>query len=35
MGGVALGPVGVQCPSIEECQGRKTGVGRWVGGAPL
>ena len=32
MGGAALDPVGVQCPSVEECQGRKAGVGGWVGG---
>jgi hypothetical protein len=27
MGGVALGPVGVQCPSVRECQGGKAEVG--------
>jgi hypothetical protein len=27
--GVALGPEGVQCPSVGECQGGKTGVGGW------
>ena len=30
MGGEALGPVKVQCPSIGECQGREEGgVVRW------
>jgi hypothetical protein len=27
MGGEALGPVKVLCPSIGECQGQKAGVG--------
>jgi hypothetical protein len=27
MGGEALGPVKVLCPSIEECQSQKVGVG--------
>jgi hypothetical protein len=27
VGGEALKPVGVQCPSVGECQGRKKGVG--------
>jgi hypothetical protein len=27
MGGEALGPVKVLCPSIEECQGQDMGVG--------
>jgi hypothetical protein len=27
MGGEALGPVNVLCPSVGECQGRETGVG--------
>ena len=30
VGGVALGPEGVQCPSVGECKGWKVGVGRWV-----
>jgi hypothetical protein len=29
VGGVALGPVVVQCPSVGECQGRKIGAGGW------
>jgi hypothetical protein len=28
MGGEALGPVKVLCPSIGECQGQEVGVGR-------
>jgi hypothetical protein len=32
VGGVALGPEGVQCPNVGECQGGKTKVDRWVGG---
>ena len=28
MGGEALGPVKVLCPSIGECQGQEAGVGR-------
>jgi hypothetical protein len=30
MGGDALGPVKVLCPSIVECQGQEAGVGRLV-----
>jgi hypothetical protein len=30
MGGEALGPVKVLCPSIEECQGQEAGVGGLV-----
>ena len=30
MEGEALGPVGVRCPSVGECQGRKDAVGGWV-----
>ena len=29
MGGVALGPEGVRCHSLGECQGGKMGVGGW------
>ena len=29
MGGEALGPEGVQCPSVGECQGGRMGVGEW------
>jgi hypothetical protein len=29
IGGEALGPMKVLCPSIGECQGREEGVGRW------
>ena len=25
----ALGPEGVQCPSVGECQGEKKGMGGW------
>jgi hypothetical protein len=32
VGGVALGPKCVQCPSVGECQDRKARVGGWVGG---
>jgi hypothetical protein len=32
MGGEALGPVKVLCPSIGECQYREVGVGRLVSG---
>jgi hypothetical protein len=32
VGGEALGPEGFQCPSVGECQGRKTGGGWMVGG---
>jgi hypothetical protein len=28
------GPLVVQCPSVGECYGRKTGEGRWVGEQP-
>jgi hypothetical protein len=34
VGGVALGPEGVQCPSVGKCQGGKTRVGGWVGEHP-
>ena len=30
MGGEALGPVKVLCPSIGECQGQEAGVGKLV-----
>ena len=30
MGGAALGPEGVRCSSVGECQSKKTGVGGWV-----
>jgi hypothetical protein len=30
VGGVALGPEGVGCPSVGECQGGKVQVGGWV-----
>ena len=30
MGGEALGPVKIQCPSAGECQGGQEGVGEWV-----
>jgi hypothetical protein len=30
VGGEALGPEGVQCPSVGECQGGNMGVGGWV-----
>jgi hypothetical protein len=30
VGGEALGPEGVQCSSVGECQGEKTGVDGWV-----
>jgi hypothetical protein len=29
VGGAALGPEGVRCPSVGKCQGRKTGGGGW------
>jgi hypothetical protein len=32
MGGVALDPVEVRCPSIGKCYGGEAGVGRWVDG---
>jgi hypothetical protein len=31
VGGEALGPEGVRCPSVGECLRGKTGVGGWVG----
>jgi hypothetical protein len=31
VGGEALGLEGVRCPSVGECQGRRTGVGGCVG----
>jgi hypothetical protein len=31
VGGEALGPEGVRCPSVGECQRGKTGVGGWMG----
>jgi hypothetical protein len=31
VGGVAIGPEGVQCLSVGECQDGKARVGRWVG----
>jgi hypothetical protein len=34
VGGAALTPECVRCPSVKECQGRKTGVGKWVGKHP-
>ena len=34
VGGEDLGPEGVQCPSVGECQGRRTGVGGSVGAHP-
>ena len=34
MGGATLGPEGVCCPSVGECQGGKTGVGGLVGEYP-
>ena len=33
-GGEALGPEGVRCPNVGECQGGKIGVGVWVGEYP-
>ena len=30
MGGEAIGPVTVQCPSVGECQGQEPGVGGLV-----
>ena len=35
MEGEALGPEGVQCPRVGECQGRKTGAGEWMGRGAL
>ena len=32
MGGEALGPVKIQCPSVGECQDEEGVVGGWVGG---
>jgi hypothetical protein len=35
VGEAALGPKGVECPSVGECQDWKSaGVGGWVGGHP-
>jgi hypothetical protein len=34
MGGEALGPVKAQCPNVEELEGGKMGVSRWVGEHP-
>jgi hypothetical protein len=34
VGGEALRPEDVQCPSVGECQRGKTGVGGWVGEHP-
>jgi hypothetical protein len=34
LGGAALRPEGVQCPSVGECQGCKTGVSGW-GSIPI
>ena len=34
MGGEALGPVKVLCPSAGDCQGGEAGVGEWVGEHP-
>jgi hypothetical protein len=34
VGGAALGPEGIQCPNVGECQGGKMGVGGWVGKHP-
>jgi hypothetical protein len=34
VGGEAHGPEGVQCSSVGECQGGRTGVGGWVGEHP-
>ena len=34
MEGAALGPEGVRCPSVGECQGWKAGVDGWVGEYP-
>jgi hypothetical protein len=31
MGGEALGPVKVRCPSVGECCGGEVGMGEWVG----
>jgi hypothetical protein len=33
-GGTALDPVGMRHPRVGECQGRKVGVGGWVGEYP-
>jgi hypothetical protein len=29
MGEETLGPVGVRCPNVGECQGRRMGAGGW------
>jgi hypothetical protein len=34
VGGESLGPDGVQCSSVGDCHGGKTGEGRWVGEHP-
>jgi hypothetical protein len=34
MGGEALGPVKVICPSLEECHGKEAGVGGLAGRTP-
>jgi hypothetical protein len=34
VGGEALGPEGVRCPSVEQCKGEKIGVGGWLGKHP-
>jgi hypothetical protein len=34
VGGMALEPLGVRCPSVEECQDWKTGVDGWVEECP-
>jgi hypothetical protein len=34
VGGAVLGPEGLQCYSVGECQGRKVGVGGLVGEHP-
>jgi hypothetical protein len=31
VGGATLGPEGIRCSSVGECQGRKMGVGGWMG----
>jgi hypothetical protein len=34
VGEETLGPLKAEYPSIEKCQGREAGVGRWVGPHP-
>jgi hypothetical protein len=34
MGGATLGPEGLRCPSVGECQNWKEGVGELVGEQP-